>query len=59
MNEQITEIEPLKVYVGWDCREDIAFQVCKQSILDHASVPVDVIPLKQKDLRRDSIKHFL
>lgn len=55
MNEQITEIEPLKVYVGWDSREDIAFQVCKQSILDHASVPVDVIPLKQKDLRRDGI----
>jgi lipopolysaccharide biosynthesis glycosyltransferase len=44
-------MEPLRVYVGWDSREDIAFQVCKQSILDTASVPVEIIPLKQKDLR--------
>jgi len=44
------EINPLKIFVGWDSREDIAYQVCKQSILDHASVPVEVIPLKQKYL---------
>lgn len=52
MNE---EIEPLKVFVGWDSREDIAFQVCKSSILDTATVPVDVIPLKQKELRKQEI----
>jgi lipopolysaccharide biosynthesis glycosyltransferase len=46
------EINPLKIFVGWDSREDIAYQVCKQSILDHASVPVEVIPLKQKILRK-------
>lgn len=46
------EINPLKIYVGWDSREDIAFQICKQSILDTASVPVEVIPLKQADLRK-------
>ena len=55
MSEQSTDIEPLKVYVGWDSREDIAFQVCKQSILDNATVPVEVIPLKQADLRRKGI----
>ena len=48
-------MEPLKVFVGWDSREDIAYQVCKQSILDHASVPVKVIPLKQDDLRKKGI----
>ena len=48
-------MEPLRVYVGWDSREDIAYQVCKQSILDHASVPVKVIPLKQDDLRKKGI----
>lgn len=47
--------EPLKIFVGWDSREDIAFQVCKQSILDHASVPVKIIPLKQDDLRKKGI----
>ena len=23
-------MEPLRVYVGWDSREDIAYQVCKE-----------------------------
>ena len=45
------EINPLRVYVGWDSREDIAYQTCKQSITDTASVPVEIIPLKLKDLR--------
>lgn len=49
------EIEPLRIYVGWDSREDIAFQVCKASILKHASVPVKIIPLKQDTLRREKI----
>ena len=44
-------MEPLKVFIGWDSREDIAYQVARQSILDTASVPVEIIPLKQKDLR--------
>lgn len=52
MNE---EIKPLKIFVGWDSREDIAYQVCKQSILDTASVPVEVIPLKQKELKKKGL----
>lgn len=47
--------KPLKVYVGWDSREDIAYQVAKQSILDNASVPVEVIPLKQSKLRKQGL----
>ena len=46
------EIEPLKIYIGWDSREDIAYQVCRKSILEHASVPVQIIPLKQRDLKK-------
>jgi lipopolysaccharide biosynthesis glycosyltransferase len=45
-------MEPLKIYVGWDSREDIAYQACRQSIKDTCSVDVDVIPLKQAQLRR-------
>lgn len=52
MNE---EIEPLKIFIGWDSREDIAYQVARQSIIDHASVPVEIIPLKQKQLRKASL----
>ena len=47
--------EPLKIYVGWDSREDIAYQVCKQSILDTATVPVEIIPLKQKVLKSEGV----
>ena len=50
MKEEIEN--KLRVFVGWDSREDIAFQVCKQTILDKATVPVHVEPLKQRDLRR-------
>tara|TARA_Y100000389_G_scaffold203712_1_gene253144 strand:- start:1132 stop:2892 length:1761 start_codon:yes stop_codon:yes gene_type:complete len=57
LNEDKKDIDPtpLKIFIGWDSREDIAYQVCKQSILNHASVPVDIIPLKLKQLRRDGI----
>ena len=41
----------LKIYVGWDSREDIAWQVCRHSILRHASRPVEIYPLKQPMLR--------
>jgi len=40
----------MKVYVGYDPREDIAYQVCKHSITSRNSA-VDVVPLVQKDLR--------
>lgn len=41
----------LKIYVGWDSREDIAWQVCRHSILRHASRDVEIYPLKQPALR--------
>jgi lipopolysaccharide biosynthesis glycosyltransferase len=47
--------KPFRIYIGWDSREDIAFQVAKQSILDHATIPVEIIPLKQKQLRKDGV----
>jgi lipopolysaccharide biosynthesis glycosyltransferase len=39
-----------KVFIGWDSREDIAYQVCEHSILTRTN-SCEVIPLKQKDLR--------
>ncbi|MCB1435230.1 MAG: glycosyltransferase, partial [Alphaproteobacteria bacterium] len=41
----------MKIYVGYDSREDVAWQVCRHSILRHASSPVDIYPLKQAALR--------
>lgn len=41
----------LKVYVGYDTREDIAWQVSRHSMLRHATRPVAVHPLRQASLR--------
>lgn len=40
------------IFVGYDPREDIAFQVLKYSALKHASKPINVYPIKQDQLRR-------
>ena len=40
------------IYIGWDSREDIAFQVCEHSIRRRSSeYDATVIPLKQQELR--------
>jgi lipopolysaccharide biosynthesis glycosyltransferase len=41
----------IKVFVGYDSREDIAWQVCRHSIQRHSDETVDVIPLRQDVLR--------
>jgi len=44
----------MKVYVGWDSREDIAYQVCRHSLVSR-NENVEVIPLKQNELRKAEI----
>ena len=44
----------MKVFVGWDSREDIAYQVCKHSILSKQP-NAEVIPLKQNELREQGL----
>ncbi len=44
--------QPLRVYVGWDPRDALAYEVCVRSLKRHASIPVEVIPLKDWQLRR-------
>ena len=40
----------MKVFIGWDSREDIAYQVCKKSIYLHNN-DVEIYPIKQNYLR--------
>jgi len=40
-----------RIYIGYDDRESHFYELCKFSILEHASEPIDIIPLKHKDLR--------
>jgi hypothetical protein len=42
---------PLRVYIGWDQRDIAAFEVCRRSLLRHASGPVEVLALKDWELR--------
>ena len=41
---------PFRDYIGWDSREDIAYQVARRSLINNASIPVEVIPLKLAEL---------
>jgi lipopolysaccharide biosynthesis glycosyltransferase len=40
-----------KVFVGYDSREDIAWEVCRHSLLRHSSDDLAVIPIRQDSLR--------
>ena len=44
----------MKVFIGYDIREDIAYQVCEYSIHKHQP-DAEVIPLKQRELRESGI----
>ena len=35
----------IPIFIGYDPREAIAFHVCANSIIRHASQPVQIIPL--------------
>ena len=46
--------EEINVFIGWDSREDIAYQVCKHSI-ESKTKAANVYPLKQKKLRKEDL----
>ncbi len=46
----------LKIFVGWDPREDIAWQICRHSILSRTNPrEVSVTPLVQSELRSQGL----
>jgi hypothetical protein len=47
----MTANSKLKVFVGYDSREDIAWQVCRHSLLHHSGGDVEVIPIRQAVVR--------
>jgi len=47
----MAEFPTAKIFVGYDSREDIAWQVCRHSLLRHARNELTVIPLRQTVLR--------
>lgn len=47
----MSAMNALKIFVGYDKREDIAWQVCRHSLLRHASGDITVIPIRQDSVR--------
>lgn len=47
--------QTLRVFVGWDSREDEAFKVCRHSLHARASGPISVKPLRREVLREQGI----
>ncbi|RWR81091.1 protein CDI-like protein [Cinnamomum micranthum f. kanehirae] len=47
--------DTFKIFIGYDPREDLAYEVCKYSILKRSSIPVEVHPIKQPDLREKGL----
>jgi len=47
----------VKIYIGFDQRESVAFHTFVQSLIDHASIPLDITPLAVKTLKGYEEKH--
>lgn len=39
-----------KIFIGWDSREELAYQICANSMARHSSVALEILPLKQQEL---------
>mmetsp|Transcript_26003 Transcript_26003/g.41771 ORF Transcript_26003/g.41771 Transcript_26003/m.41771 type:complete len:293 (+) Transcript_26003:100-978(+) len=50
-----TENMPFRCYLGYDSHEDVTFEVAKYSMEKYSSVPIQVIPLKRKELRKQGV----
>lgn len=46
---------PLRVFIGYDAREAVAYHVCAHSILTRATIPVTISPLVQPALRASGL----
>lgn len=45
----------MKIFIGWDSREEIAYQVCRESLERNSSIELDIKPIKQNDLREQNL----
>lgn len=52
----------MKVFIGWDGRDAVAYEVCRASLEANSSIPVEVFPLKEWELRYKKLywrKYFI
>lgn len=48
-------VQPLRIFVGWDARETVAYHVLCHSLIRHASGPLSITPIVQSQLREQGI----
>jgi hypothetical protein len=48
---------PCKVFIGWDSRQAVAYEVCAASIQRHSKEKMEIVPLKQSELRSQGLYH--
>ena len=45
----------LRVFIGWDPKQAVAYDVARYSLVRHSSITLEVIPLKQSELRESGM----
>ncbi|KAK4349949.1 hypothetical protein RND71_029262 [Anisodus tanguticus] len=50
-----TNSKPFKIFIGYDPREDVAYEVCRYSLLKRSSIPIEITPIKQYELRQQGL----
>lgn len=50
-------MKPIPIFIGYDPREAIAYHVCANSIIRHASVPVTITPLALNNFKEYTETH--
>jgi|CXWL01.1.fsa_nt_gi hypothetical protein len=46
----------LRIFIGYDVRDDVASKVCRDSLLAHSSIPLDIKLLKMHELRKPGFR---
>ncbi|GJZ87381.1 CDI-like protein [Tanacetum coccineum] len=54
-NNGHTTEKTFRIYIGYDPKEDVAYEVCRYSLLKHSSIPLEIIPIKQSILREQNL----
>ena len=53
----MSENKKVKIYIGFDQRESIAYHTFVQSLIDNASIPLEITPLAVRNLKGYEEKH--
>lgn len=42
----------MRIFIGYDPRDDLAYRVCEASLREKSSTPLEIVPLKEWELRK-------